>query len=98
VVDSLKRRVHEMHATTIIMYKSYLKEIILKAAKSDQQYMEIKENLQQGILQQKTKDYEMREDGTLLYKGRSCIPTSQELRNMIVRDMHNVPYVGDLGY
>jgi hypothetical protein len=29
VVDALSRRVHEMHATTIIMYKFDLKDIIL---------------------------------------------------------------------
>ena len=28
VVDALSRRVHEMHSTTIIMYKSYLKDRI----------------------------------------------------------------------
>jgi hypothetical protein len=51
VVDALSRRVHEMHATTISMYKYDLKDIILEAAKSDQHYMEIKEKLQQGNLQ-----------------------------------------------
>ena len=32
-VDALNRRVHEMHATTISMYKSYLKDRILEATK-----------------------------------------------------------------
>jgi hypothetical protein len=41
VVDALRRRVHELHATTISMYQSDLKDIILEAAKSDLQYMEI---------------------------------------------------------
>jgi hypothetical protein len=54
VVDALNRRVHEMHATTISMYQSDLKDIILEAAKSDQKYMEVKEKLQQGNLQQKS--------------------------------------------
>jgi hypothetical protein len=49
VVDALSRRVHEMHATTISMYKSYLSEIILEVSKSDQRYVDIKENLQQGM-------------------------------------------------
>jgi hypothetical protein len=35
VADTLNRRVYEMHATTIIMYKSYLSDIILEVAKSD---------------------------------------------------------------
>jgi hypothetical protein len=41
VVDALNRRVQELHATTIIMYKSDLKDRIMEAAKSDLQYMEL---------------------------------------------------------
>jgi hypothetical protein len=41
VVDALNRRVHEMHATTISMYQSYLKPRILEVAKSDFQYKEL---------------------------------------------------------
>jgi hypothetical protein len=69
VVDALNRRVHEMHATTISMCKSDLKDIILEAAKLDQHYVQTKEKLQQGSLQQKIEDYELREDGILMYKG-----------------------------
>jgi hypothetical protein len=36
--------------------------------------MEIKENVYQGILQQKIEDYELREDGILMYKGRVYVP------------------------
>jgi hypothetical protein len=45
MVDALSRRVHELHATTIKMYLYYLKYIILEAAKSDLQYMELVEKL-----------------------------------------------------
>jgi hypothetical protein len=41
VVDALSRRVHELHATTISMYQSYLKYIIVEAGKLDLQYMEL---------------------------------------------------------
>jgi hypothetical protein len=51
VVDALSRRVHEIHATTISMYQSDLKDRILEDAKSDQKYMELKEKLQKGNLQ-----------------------------------------------
>ena len=50
VDDAPSRRVHELHATTISMYQSYLKYRIFKAAKSNFQYMEIITKLQQGIL------------------------------------------------
>jgi hypothetical protein len=50
VVDALSRRVHELHTTTIRMYQSYLKDIILEATKLDLHYKELVEKLQQGIL------------------------------------------------
>jgi hypothetical protein len=98
VVDSLSRRVHELHATTISMHQSYLKDRILEAAKSDLQYMKIIKKLQQGILQQKIEDYKLESDEILMYKGKFMYPNSQELKNMILREMHNVPYVGHPGY
>jgi hypothetical protein len=33
VADALSRRVHDLHATTIIMYQTYLKDKILEATK-----------------------------------------------------------------
>ena len=53
VVDALSRRVHELHATNIRMYQTYLKDKILEAAKSDFQYMKMVTKLQQGILKKK---------------------------------------------
>jgi hypothetical protein len=50
VADALNRRVHELHATTIIMYQSYLKDKILEVSKSDLQYKELVAKLRQGIL------------------------------------------------
>jgi hypothetical protein len=46
VVDALKRRVHQKHATTTSMYNSDLKDKILEAMKTYQHYVQIKENLQ----------------------------------------------------
>jgi hypothetical protein len=56
VVNALDRRVHEMHATTISIYKLDLKDRMLETAKLNQHYVEIKAKLQQGILQQKLKN------------------------------------------
>jgi hypothetical protein len=51
LVDALSKRVHEMHATTIIMYKQDFKDRVLESAKLDQHYVEIKTKLQHEILQ-----------------------------------------------
>jgi hypothetical protein len=33
-----------------------------------------------------------------MYRGRIFVPNSQELKILILREMHNVPYVGHQGY
>jgi hypothetical protein len=98
VDDAIRRRMHELHATTISMYQSDLKDGILEAAKSDLQCMEIITKLQQGILQQKIEDYKLENDEILMYRGIIYVPNSQELKNMILIEMDNVPYVGHPGY
>jgi hypothetical protein len=98
VVDALSRRVQELHATAISMYQSYLKDRIIEATKSDLKYKELVEKLQQGILQQKIEEYKVDNDEILMYRGKIYVPNSQELKNLILREMHNVPYVGHPGY
>ena len=66
MVDALSRRVHEMHATTISMYQSYLKHRILETAKSDLQYKDLVAILQQGNLQQEIEEYKLDEDEILI--------------------------------
>jgi hypothetical protein len=33
-----------------------------------------------------------------MYKGKVYVPNSSETKNTMMREMHNVPYVGNLGY
>jgi hypothetical protein len=68
--------VHELHATTISMYESDLKDIILEATQSNLHYMEIVTKLQQGILQQKLEDYKLGDNEVLMYRGRIYVPDS----------------------
>jgi hypothetical protein len=76
VDDAINRRVHELHATTISMYQSYSKDIILEDAKLDLQYKELVEKLQQGILQHKIEDYKLENDEILIYRGIIYVPNS----------------------
>jgi hypothetical protein len=87
-----------MHISTISMFNTYLKDKILEAANSDQQYVKIKETLQQDNLQHKFNYYELKEDGILMYKGKIYVPNLGEMKNIVLREMHNVPYVGHPGY
>ena len=98
VVDALKRRAHEVHISAINMYKTYLKDKILEEKNSDQNYLQIKENLQQCNLHQNFKNCELKGNGILLYRRKVYVPNSMELKNIVLRVMHNVPYAGHPGY
>jgi hypothetical protein len=76
VADALNRRVHEMHSTTISMYRSDLKPRILEAAKLDLQYKELVAKLQQGNLKQKIEEYKLDNDEIIMYMGIIYTPNS----------------------
>jgi hypothetical protein len=60
--------------------------------------MDIKATLQQGKSQQKFEGYELRDDGIRMYRHRVYVSTDQELKSLLLSEMHKVPYVGNLGY
>ena len=60
--------------------------------------MELVTKLQQGKMLQKVENYKLEADGTLLYKNKIYIPNVQNLKLMILNEMHNVPYAGHPGY
>jgi hypothetical protein len=39
------------------------------------------------------KEYEIKEDRLLMDKNRIYVPNSRELRNLVLKEMHDVPYV-----
>jgi hypothetical protein len=98
VVDALSRRAHKAHVVAIIMYKNDLKVNIIAAKNSDQQYLNIKETLQQGNFQYKFNFYELKKDGVLMYKGKVYVSNSSEMKISILKEMHNVSYVGHPRY
>jgi hypothetical protein len=74
VTDALNRSVHELHATTISMYQTDIKSIILEAANVDLQYKELVAKLQQGKMPQKMEIYKLEIDGILSYKNIIFVP------------------------
>jgi hypothetical protein len=98
VVDALSRRVHLMHATAVSMHQSDLKRRILDGLVTDQHYLQVKEKLQQGNVQQKIKEYETKEDKLLMHKNRINVPSSGELGNLLLKEMNDLPYARYPGY
>jgi hypothetical protein len=98
VVDALSTRVHELHATVISMYQTDIKSKILEAANADLQYRDLVAKLQQGKMPQKVDNYNFGIDRILLHQNRIFVPNVQDLKRMILHEMHNVPYAGHPGY
>jgi hypothetical protein len=40
----------------------------------------------------------MKNDGILMYIGKIYVPNSDELKNTLLREMRNAPYIGNPGY
>jgi hypothetical protein len=70
----------------------------LEAAKLDLQYKELVAKLQQDNLQQKTEEYKLENYEIVIYRGKFYVPNSQELKNLTLREIHNVPYAGKTGH
>jgi hypothetical protein len=87
-----------MHATTTSMHQSELNNIILDGLVTNQHYLQVNKKLEQGNVQQKIKEYEIREDRLMMHKNRIYVPISGELRNLVLKEMHDVPYAGNPGY
>ena len=47
---------------------------------------------------QKIEKYKLGEDEILIYRGRIYVPNSNELKNLILGEMYNVPYARHPGY
>jgi hypothetical protein len=98
VVDALSRKVHKLHATAISMYQTEMKNRILEAANVDLQYKNLVAKLQQHERSQTKESYTLGTDGLLLHKNRVYVPNVRELKLAILKEMHNVTYVGHPGY
>jgi hypothetical protein len=98
VVDALSRKVHKLHATTISMYRTEIKDRISEAANVDLQYRGLVAKLQQHERPQTKESYTLGTDGLLLYKNRVYVPNVQELKLAILKEMYNVAYAGHPGY
>jgi hypothetical protein len=68
VANALSRKVHELHATTITMYRTNIKGRILEPINVDLQYRDLVANLQQCERPQEKESYTLKVDGLLLYK------------------------------
>ena len=61
-------------------------------------YVQIKEKLQQQIIDKKHEGYKLEEDGLLTYKNIIYIPSIVYLRRIVMDEIHQAPYSGHPRY
>ena len=74
VVDALSRKVQEMHVASLSIFQSDLRQQIVNHAVEDELYVQVKDKLQQKILEKKYEGYKLEEDGLITYKNIIYIP------------------------
>ena len=97
-VDALSRRVHDMHVSTVSMCKSDLKTKILDVVVLYKHYLYAKQELQHEFVQQRYGYHKLEDHGILKWRSIVYVPNSQELRKLVMKEMHNTIYVGHIGY
>jgi len=88
VTDTLSRKVQINHLTTISSYGSNLGERIIDARQYDEQYQQIKEELQQADKGEKSEEYHLTKEGLIKFKNRIYVPNNNELRRVIFKEFH----------
>jgi hypothetical protein len=74
VADALSRKVHDLHTSTISMYRTDIEGRILEVSNADLQYRDLVAKLQQHERPQKKESYTLEADGLLMYKDKVYVP------------------------
>ena len=76
---------------------SNLKNRIIEAYVANEHYLQIRDGLQEQKVPHKFDQCKLQENGILLRKNKVYVPKIGDIRNMVLKEMHNVPYAGHLG-
>ena len=83
-----------MHVASLSIFQSDLRQQIVNHVVEDELYEQVKDKLQQQILEKKYEGYKLEEDGLLTYKGKNYIPNVAYLRRVVMDEIHQAPYFG----
>ena len=75
---------HEMHVASLSIFQSYLRQQIVSHTTKDEMHVQVKDKLQQQIIEKRYEGYKLEEDGLLSYKGRIYIPNVAELMRVFM--------------
>ena len=98
MVDALNRKVHEMHVESLSIFQLYLRQQIVNHTVEDEMYVQIKDKLHHQSLEKKNEGYKLEEDELITYNNRIYIPNVEDLRRIVIDEIHQALYSGHPGY
>ena len=72
MADALSRKVLEMHLASLSIFQLDLRQQIVNHAVEDELYVQVKDKLQQQILEKRCEGYKLEEYGLLTYLYSKC--------------------------
>ena len=88
VADALSRKVQEMHVASLSVCQSDLRQRIVNRTAGDELYELVTDKLQQRSLEKRYEGYKLEEDGLLTIKGRIYILNVEDLRRIVMDEIH----------
>ena len=87
-----------MHVESLSIFQLKLRQLIVNHVAEDELYAQVKDKLQQKILEKKYDGYKLEEDGLLTDKNIIYISNVTYLRRVVMDEINQAPYSGHPGY
>ena len=88
VADALNRKVQEMHVASLSICQSDLRQKIINHTTEDEMYVQIKDKSHKQSPEKRYEGYTLAEDGILTYKNIIYIPNVEDLRIIVMDEIH----------
>jgi hypothetical protein len=94
----LRRHANMIYTITRSNYETDLEEKVKIVAEKDIEYQSIKSKLTENQVETEKSDFRLSKNGLLMYKNRLYIPEVEEIKLLILNELHKNPYSGHPGY
>ena len=98
VADALIKKLHNIYKLYVNQVESRFLDQIRKEAGKDPEYKFLRQQAHESEEQGRQGDYEINQDGLLVFKKRIFIPNRVELKTKLLDEYHRSNYVGHPGY
>eukprot|EP00253_Pinus_taeda_P010499 PITA_10499 len=98
VADALSQKVQHLYKISISEWKNPFLEKVQEASKQDNEYQQLKLQIQQSVNTANQQEYEVHDAEMIYFKGRLYIPNQDQIKNLIMDEFHISHYAGHPGY